>query len=60
MNWTASTSRPGYGEKQLKRGPVTITVYRPELSPKESEARKKATAAALSPILAKYIRRIEE
>lgn len=60
MEWTASKSRPGYREKTLKHGPVTITVYRPELSPQEREAREKATAAALKPIMAKYIRRVEE
>lgn len=59
MDWTASKSRPGYREITLKHGPVTITVYRPELSAQETEAREKATAAALKPIMAKYIRRIE-
>ena len=59
MSWTPSESRPGYRETTLKHGPVTITVYRPDLSPQETEAREKATAAALKPIMAKYIRRIE-
>lgn len=59
MDWTPSESRPGYREKKLRHGPVTITVYRPELSPQESEAREKATASALKPIMAKYTRRIE-
>ena len=58
MSWTASESRPGYRETTLKRGPVTITVYRPDLSPQETEAREKATAAALKPVMAKYLRRI--
>lgn len=59
MEWKTSESRPGYREKTLKHGPVTITVYRPELSPQESEARERATAAALKPIMAKYTCRIE-
>lgn len=60
MDWTPSKSRPGYREKTLKHGPATITVYRPELSPQETEAREKATAAALRPVMAKYLRRIGE
>ena len=60
MSWTASESRPGYRETTLKHGSVTITVYRPELSPQETEAREKATAAALKPVMAKYLRRIGE
>ena len=59
MDWKTSESHPGYQEKHLRHGPATITVYRPILSPQEHEAREKAIAAALSPIMAKYIRRIE-
>ena len=59
MSWTASESRPGYQEKTLRHGNATITVYRPILSTQERETREKATAAALKPIMAKYIRRIE-
>lgn len=60
MEWQPSQSRPGYIEKTLRHGPATITVYRPILSTQEQEAREKATAAALSPILAPYIRRIAD
>ena len=59
MDWTPSESRPGYREKTLQHGSVTITVYRPELSPQETEAREKATADALKPIMAKYISQAE-
>ena len=59
MDWKTSDSRPGYQEKHLRHGPATITVYRPILSTQEREAREKATATALSPIMAKYISRIE-
>ena len=60
MDWKTSESRPGYIEKTLTHGSATITVYRPVLSPQEQEARQKATASALSPILAPYIRRIAD
>ena len=59
MDWKTSDSRPGYQEKHLRHGPATITVYRPILSTQEREAREKATAAALSPVMAKYLRRTE-
>lgn len=59
MDWTPSESRPGYREKTLQHGSVTITVYRPELSPQETEAREKATAAALKSILTNYISQAE-
>ena len=58
MDWKTSESRPGYQEQHLRQGPVTITVYRPILSPQEHEAREKATAAALSPIMANYYRQV--
>ena len=59
MDWKASESRPGYLEKTLIYGAATITVYRPDLSPQEREAREREVAAALSPIMAAYLRRIE-
>ena len=59
MEWTASESRPGYREKTLQHGSVTITVYRPELSPEETKTREKTITSALKPILAQYISRIE-
>ncbi len=59
MDWKTSESRPGYQEKHLRHGPATITVYRPILTPQEREAQERALSAALSPVMAKYIRRTE-
>lgn len=60
MDWKTSESRPGYQEKTLTHGSATITVYRPILSTQEREAREKATAAALKPIMTNYIRQIAD
>lgn len=60
MDWTPSQSRPGYIEKTLRHGEATITVYRPILSTQEHEARERQVAAALSPIMAGYVRRIAD
>jgi hypothetical protein len=60
MDWTTSNSRPGYQEKTLRHGSATITVYRPNLNTSEREAREREVAAALKPILANYIRRVED
>ena len=60
MDWKTSESRPGYQEKTLRHGNATIIVYRPVLSPQEREAREKATAEALKPIMANYMRLIED
>ena len=59
MDWKTSDSRPGYQEKHLRYGSATITGYRPILSPQEHEARERALSAALSPVMAKYLRRTE-
>lgn len=59
MNWTASQSRPGYVEKTLKHGSATITVYRPDLSDEKRKARETEITAALRPIMASYLTRIE-
>lgn len=60
MDWKPSDSRPGYIEKTLRHGSATITVYRPILSTQEREAREREITAALSQIMAGYIRRIED
>lgn len=60
MDWKTSESRPGYLEKTLRHGSAIITVYRPDLSPQEREAREREVAAALSPIMAAHYRRIEK
>lgn len=58
MDWKTSDSRPGYREMTIRHGNATITVYRPILSTQERETREKATAAALSPIMANYFRQV--
>ena len=58
MDWKTSESRPGYQEKTLRHGNATIIVYRPILSTQEREAREKAIATALSPIMTNYMRQV--
>lgn len=57
MDWKDSQSRPGYREKVLQRGSVTITVSRPTLDTEERKARERSTVAALRPIMAGIVAR---
>lgn len=46
--WTPSTSHPGYIEKTITHGTVTVTIFRPELTEKEKDKRKQVVEAALT------------
>ena len=50
-------SRPDYSASTLRRGTVTITVNRPNLSADERKKRERETVAALSPIMAGILAR---
>lgn len=50
-------SRPDYSTSVLRRGTVTITVNRPNLSTDERKKRERETVAALRPIMAGIVAR---
>ena len=59
--WTASTEHPGYREKVVKKGNITIHILRPELSEKERlKAENHAKAVAERVLRDYYIRKEKE
>lgn len=57
--WTLSPTCPGYREKTIQRGAVTITIRRPILDPAEQAKREKHAQDVLGSVLRDYIRRKE-
>lgn len=57
--WTPSQTCPGYREKTIQKGAVTIIIRRPVLDPAEQAKREKHAEAVLGRVLSDYIKRKE-
>jgi hypothetical protein len=55
-DWTPSQTCPGYREKTIQRGDVTIIIRRPILSGAEQARREKHVQDTLGTVLNNYIR----
>ena len=55
--WTTSTSCPGFREKTIKRGAVTIIIRRPILTEADKAKQESKTRAALESAMRDYINR---
>jgi hypothetical protein len=58
-DWTPSQTCPGYREKTIQRGDVTIIIRRPVLDEVEQVKREKHVQATLGSVLNDYINRKE-
>ena len=56
-NWIESQTCPGYREKTIQRGAVTIIVRRPILGAAEQAKREKHVQDTLASVLRDYIRK---
>lgn len=54
-DWTPSQTCPGYREKTIQRGDVTITIRRPILNEKEQAKREKHVQDTLGTVLNNHI-----
>lgn len=58
--WEVAPEHPGYITRTIKRGSVTIEVYRPELEQAERDRRERQIKAVLEKVLPAYYYRKEE
>lgn len=58
--WAAAPEHPGYITKTIKKGNVTIEIYRPELDQAERTRREKQIKTVLEKTLSPYYYRKEE
>lgn len=56
-DWTPSQTCPGYREKTIQRGDVTIIIRRPILDEAEQAKREKYVQDTLGTVMDHYIRR---
>lgn len=56
-DWIPSQTCPGYREKTIQRGDVTIIIRRPILDGSEQAKREKHVQNTLGSVLSNYIRR---
>lgn len=56
-DWTPSQTCPGYREKTIQRGDVTIIIRRPILNEQERAKREKQVTDSLCSSLLDYVRR---
>ena len=56
-DWTPSQTCPGYREKTIQRGDVTIIIRRPILDEAEQAKREKYVQATLGAVMNDYTRR---
>lgn len=58
-DWTPSETCPGYREKTIQRGDITVTIRRPILSKEEQAKREQHVQDVLGNVLRDYIRKKE-